>query len=291
MKNLKSHLLFNRQQRVGILFLVVIIVGLLGVYFFVPFTKDSVLDVSSPEIVRIQKQLDSLHMVEMENRRPKYYPFNPNFMTDFKAYTIGLSPQEFDRLQAFRSQGQWINSATDFKRVTQISDSLLDKISPMFKFPDWVNQATPKKEFNKNKYSEKTYDQKIDFNKATEIQLQEVSGIGEVLSKRIVAYRDKVGGFSNDIQLYQVWGLDPIVVQRALQMFTVKTPKPIQRININRATASDIATIPGVSFELAKRIWEYRVLHESITDFSELEKIEGLTEQKLALIQLYLSIK
>ena len=291
MKNLKSHLLFNRQQRVGILFLVLIIVGLLGVYFFVPFTKESVLDVSSPEIVRIQKQLDSLRMVEMENRRPKYYPFNPNFMTDFKAYTLGLSPQEFDRLQAFRSQDQWINSVADFKRVTQISDSLLDAISPLFKFPDWLHQATPKKEFTKNKYSEKSYDQKIDLNKATEAQLQDVSGIGEVLSKRIVAYRDKLGGFSNDIQFYEVWGLDPIVVKKALQMFTVKTPRDIKKIKIDTASASDIATIPGISFELAKLIWEYQVLHEGIKDFSELEEIEGLTAQKLALIQLYLSIK
>jgi hypothetical protein len=69
-----------------------------------------------------------------------------------------------------------------------------------------------------------------------------------------------------------VWGLDPIVIQRALKNFAVKTPKPIQKMNINTASASDIATIPGVSFELAKHIWEYRVLHEGVSDFSELDK-------------------
>jgi DNA uptake protein ComE-like DNA-binding protein len=62
-------------------------------------------------------------------------------------------------------------------------------------------------------------------------------------------------------------------------------------MNINSASASDIATIPGVSFELAKSIWEYRVLHEGITHFSELEKIDGMSVHKLAVIQLYLSIK
>jgi competence ComEA-like helix-hairpin-helix protein len=132
---------------------------------------------------------------------------------------------------------------------------------------------------------------KIDLNKATEEQLQQVSGIGEALSKRIIAYREKLGGFSNDIQLYGVYGLDAAVVQRTLNLFTVKTPKNISTINVNTATASDISTVPGVSFEMAKKIWEYRRLREKISSIQELEKIEGMTERKLQLIQLYLSVE
>src|SRR5690606_21018681 len=118
-----------------------------------------------------------------------------------------------------------------------------------------------------------------------------VSGIGEALSTRIVSYREKLGGFSNDIQLFEVYGLDPEVVRRTLNLSTVKTPKPIAKINVNKASASDISTIPGVSFELAKKIWEYRNLHEKVNSFHELGKIEGITERKLRLIQLYLSIE
>jgi DNA uptake protein ComE-like DNA-binding protein len=60
---------------------------------------------------------------------------------------------------------------------------------------------------------------------------------------------------------------------------------------VNKASASDIATIPGISFEMAKKIWEFRRLREKITDIQELEKIEGMTERKLQLIQLYLSVE
>lgn len=291
MKNFKSHLLFNKQQRAGILLLVIVIVALLSTYLFVSFSEEPIIDISSAEVKAVQAQIDSLRKAEIERRKPKLYPFNPNFITDFKAYALGMTPEEFDRLKHFRSKDQWINSVDDFKRVTRVSDSLLDVISPYFKFPDWVKNAKPKKEFTSDTYSERSFDQKIDLNKATENQLQEISGIGEALSKRIVVYRDKLGGFAGDVQLYEVWGLDPLVVQRALQIFTVKTPKPIRKINVNTASASDIATIPGISFELAKRIWEYRVLHEGITDFSALEKIDGMSAHKLALIQLYLSIK
>ena len=85
-----------------------------------------------------------------------------------------------------------------------------------------------------------------------------------------------------------MYGLDAAVVKRALLQFTVKTPKQIDKMNINAASASDIATIPNISFELAKKIWEFRKLRETIQDISELQKIEGLSKSKLQLIQLYL---
>src|SRR5690606_5424831 len=125
---------------------------------------------------------------------------------------------------------------------------------------------------------EKSYSQKIDLNLATEEQLQQVSGVGLALSKRIVEYRKKLDGFSNDKQLFEVYGLDSTVVKRTLNLFTVKTPKEIVKININKASASDISTVPGISFEMAKSIWEFRRLREKIDSIDELLKIEGITE-------------
>ena len=207
MNSLKSHFVFNRSQRSGILILVLLILSLLGFYHFFDFESDAGLDVSSSEVIAFQKEMDSLRIAEIESRKPKRYPFNPNFITDFKAYTLGISPAEFDRLKAFRSKNKWVNSASDFKKVTKVSDSLLAQISPLFKFPEWINNPKPKGKSYANSFSEKTYAQKIDLNLASEGQLQGVSGVGVALSKRIVAHREKLGGFSNDIQLQGVWGL------------------------------------------------------------------------------------
>ncbi|RMA56708.1 ComEA family DNA-binding protein [Ulvibacter antarcticus] len=295
MKNLKSHLIFNRSQRGGILLLVSLILALISIYHLYDFSSEDILDISSSEIVLLRKELDSLEIAEIEARKPKRYPFNPNFVTDYKAYTLGMSPEEFDRLKHFRSNNNWINSIADFKRVTQVSDSLLADISPYFKFPDWVTNPKPKRNSYKSKSIEKgfvdlAFDQKTDLNNATSEELQKVSGIGVALSSRIIAYRDKIGGFSNDIQLYSVWGLNESVVKRTLHLFAVKTPKEITKMDINSASASDIATIPGISFDLAKEIWEAIRLRERIESFSELEKIDKLSPLKLRLIQLYLSI-
>lgn len=296
MNSLKSHFVFNRSQRSGILFLVLLMTILMHINYFYDFSSPDIMDIYSPEMKGLQKEIDSLRLVEIETRKPKRYPFNPNYMTDFKAYTLGLSPQEFDRLKDFRTKNQWVNSVADFKRVTKVSDVVLAEISPLFKFPEWVNQPKSRsngfKQDGRHKgFTELPFNKKTDLNLATLSQLEKVSGIGKALSKRIIDYREKLGGFSADVQLYGVWGLHQDVVKRTLHVFTVKTPKTVRPINLHKASASDIATIPGVSFDLAKEIWEFVVLRGRIESVSELEKIEGLSEAKLKLIQLYLSIE
>ena len=291
MNFIRSHLTFNRSQRDGILSLIVSIVVLLFVLLFADFSEETALDISSSEVFVIQKKIDSLKAIQHKEKTTEIFTFNPNFITEYKAYTLGMSTEEFDRLKDFRKKGLWINSVADFKRVTQVSDSMLREISPLFRFPEWVSR--PKQHistgFNKNRSS--SYSEKTDLNIATQQELQQVYGIGEQLSVRIVKYREKLGGFSDDLQLYNIYGLRQQVIENVLERFTVKTPVEITKYNINTASASDIATIPGVSFELAKKIWEFRKLREGISDLSELLKIEGISEQKLRLIALYLSVE
>ena len=55
----------------GILLLLLLIISLLCVYWFVDFSEDDTFDISSAEIVSIQKELDSLRLVEMEKRLDK----------------------------------------------------------------------------------------------------------------------------------------------------------------------------------------------------------------------------
>ncbi|MDG2052523.1 MAG: helix-hairpin-helix domain-containing protein [Flavobacteriaceae bacterium] len=62
-------------------------------------------------------------------------------------------------------------------------------------------------------------------------------------------------------------------------------------MNLNTISASYIATIPLISFNLAKRIWEHRILNERIKSFLKLEHIDGLMKRKLQGIQLYLELE
>ena len=291
MEKIKSHFVFNRSQRNGILFLIFFISGFLVISYYIDFSEENTMDMNSEEVIAIQRELNSLRTIDIASKKPKIFPFNPNFITDFKGYTLGMSAEEIDRLLVFRKENKWINSVEDFKKVTKVSDSLLNKISPYFKFPDWVTNPKSKNKYVKKRFKEKKFTQKIDLNLATQDQLEAVNGIGKAFSKRIIDYRNKLGGFTNDIQLYQVYGLDFQVANSILKEFTVKTPKEIIKMNLNSISASDISTIPSISFDIAKKIWEFRILNEGIKSFSELENIEGLTKRKLQGIQLYLKLE
>lgn len=286
-RTLLARMAFNPYEQAAIISLLFLVTVLMYIFYFHQPKKTSSFSISSPEMKLLHKEIDSLQSIALEKRKPKLYPFNPNFITDYKGYRLRMTNKQIDALHNFRDKGQWINSVSQFKLVTGVDQQWLDSIAPYFKFPNWVTHPQKKKVVpSKNRL----YNQKWDLNQVTAIQLQEVYGVGSTLSERIVAYRDKLGGFAADQQLYGVYGLHEKVVQNILQQATVKTPVVIQRYSINKASASDIATIPGISFELAKEIWEFVKLREGIASISELKKIERLSEGKIALIELYLYV-
>ena len=290
MKNLKSHFFYDRQKRSGILVFIALIIFLISIsLWYEPAYDIAISKEEQEEVKAFQKQIDSLKLVAIENRKPKRYPFNPNYITDHKGYTLGMSVEEVDRLHRFRESGQWINSTSDFKKVTHVSDSLLAIISPYFKFPDWVTNPKPKKKYA-SKPTWKTYDQKRDLNKITVNALLAVEGIDEVAADKIMRHLKKVGGYQVDNQLYDVYGVTTKQKRAVLNDYTVKEKPVITFINVNKASASDLSTIPLLNFDLAKEIVDYRILHEGIQSLDELSQLDGMTDYKLARIKLYLSV-
>lgn len=295
---MKSHFQFSNQQRNGIFLLLVLIVIVQCLYWFVPnifSISDKDISIDTNEIETFRNEVDSLRSVEIENRNPKIYPFNPNYITDYKGYTLGMTNEEIDRLHKFRETNQWVNSAKDFQIVTKVSDSFLATISPYFKFPEWVTNSKPKSQGYSNSYSNyntpKSYKQKIDLNLASVPQLQKVYGVGEKLSERIIKYRSKFqGGFISDIQLTEVYGLSPEVIERIKNDFTVKTPRAIKTHNLNSATRDELVTIQYIDYEIAHHILEERTLREGFKSIDELLKVEDFPIKKFDIIKLYLHL-
>ncbi len=298
MKSFKSHFKFNKQERSGIFFLLAIIVLFqliyLGIRFFPPRESGTVILLDG----EAQEQIDRLKQRAQRKDSTTLYPFNPNFITDFKGYTLGMSVAEIDRLHAYRKLDKFVNSKEEFQNVTQISDSLLEAISPHFKFPEWaVSGKRPAIEGKPYAVNSKdppvpNGEQKelLDLNLATIEDLRTINGIGEKLSERIIRFRDRLGGFLVDDQLYDVYGLEPEVVLRTLKRFRVLNAPEIEKININTATADEIAQLVYFQKYVAERIVDYRNNNGTIVSFNELSKVQDFPSDKIDRIKLYLSL-
>ena len=172
---MKSHLSFNRQQRSGIFFLLLLIIILQFGYFGLKYFPSSPNENSFQLDIEKQKFIDSLKQASDNLKNFSIKPFNPNYISDYKGYTLGLSPLEMDKLHQFRANNRFVNSKEEFQQVTGVSDSLLGIIAPLFKFPDWTKSAEKTKE---TVQLTGTRVKIKDLNTASADDLRRISGIG-----------------------------------------------------------------------------------------------------------------
>ncbi len=243
----------------------------------------------------IHKELLEQRKAAVARERTTTYPFNPNFITDYKAYVLGLSAKELQRLRNFRADGKYINTAKEFQEVTGISDSLLTVLDPYFKFPrqKFINAPSLRlaKTADRGKHNQpKTVIIKIDLNEATAEQLRQVNGIGPKLSERIVKFRNRLGAFMIKEQLYDVYGLEKHVAKKAFERFEIHEKPNIKKLNLNTATKEELAAFTYFNWEMANRIVAFRTEAGAIRSFDELPDITGFSIDKIDRIKLYLCL-
>jgi len=276
---------FSKRQSFAIFILVLTVVALELLFVLWPFALPFFHQSDKFLEAQIEKEYQVLQSQSLKTKSSYSGLFNPNFIGFYKGYTLGMSVEEIERLQRFRASNQWINSESDFQKVSGISDSLLSEIAPYFKFPKWVGESR-----QKNTGSTKSIS-KLDLNTASVEALRQVNGIGAVLSKRILHYKAGFeGGFADLVELRAIYGLSPEVIDRIKHKFTIKTPRLIERIDLNTAAQEALVQVPYIDYELAYQIVEIRLLKEAYQSVDELTKLKDFPAEKLDIIKLYLSI-
>ena len=282
-----SYFQFSKSQRTGIFIFLSCAVVCQVLYFWIDFKSET--KIKSVQEKQWLSTISNSDPSVTYSKKKQYVmkPFNPNFITDFKGYRLGMCLEEIDRLLAFRKTNRFVNSAQEFQDVTKVSDSLLEIISPYFKFPDWVSKKDRShSEFFKSAKKESMAI--IDINEATAEDLEKIYGIGQGLSSRILKERAKYGGFVSMDQLEDVWGLSAEVIASLQQRFTVKELPDYQRININTATINELTKLPYFKYALARNIVAYRSMNGQFKTIEDLTKISAFPVDRIKIIALYL---
>ena len=80
------------------------------------------------------------------------------------------------------------------------------------------------------------------------------------------------------------------MIERILNDFTVKTPRVIEKFNLNTATRDQLVTIQYIDYEIAHNIIEERTLRDGFKSLEELIKVEDFPIKKIEIIKLYLHL-
>lgn len=284
---------FSKGHYAGLLLLVFLIVSAQLVIYIIQHQEASSfnqLNKEEKEWLAIQTEIDSVKSVQAEEQG-RIYPFNPNFITDYKGYKLEMTVNQIDKLHQLRAQNKYVNSAEEFQKITGVSSQWLKKYAPYFKFPDWVSKSNAKKsshnEFVQNKTIKKNTVK--DINTATQADLEAVFMIGEKLAQRIILERTKLGGFVSMEQLAFIWGISEEALQDIAKKFIVKGNPALHKIDINNASMKELSQFPYFNYTIAKNIVTYRSMHGEIKNSEDLTNVKQFPVDKIKIITLYLT--
>ena len=291
---------FSKGHYFGIAILLALI-GLMQVcfYWLDKSTSPNEINITSDEKKWLLQQngIDSLKEVTQENAA-KIYPFNPNFISDYKGYKYGMTLTQIDKLHNLRKQNKYVNSKEEFQKLTGVSNDWMKQYAPYFKFPDWVTNKTDNKfQSNyQNKYPnnyqkfEKKETKIIvqDINTANQVELEKVYMIGEKLALKIIAEREKFGGFAHMEQISFIWGISPEAIEDLNKRFEVKTIGNSKKIKINELPIKELQQFPYFNYTIAKNIVTYRSMNGDFKNIEDLTNVKQFPVEKLKIIAVYL---
>ena len=128
----------------------------------------------------------------------------------------------------------------------------------------------------------------VELNTADTTSLKKVPGIGSTFAKRIVGYRDLLGGYYSVTQLSEVYGIDEERYNALVQWFTAD-PSYISKININKLPQDSLSRHPYLSYNQARVIIQLRRQKGKLAGWDNLQLLNEFSEIDKVRLQHYLS--
>jgi DNA uptake protein ComE-like DNA-binding protein len=283
---------FSEHERRGIVVLLMLLLVIAGIRFYDTLYPPQFIG-SDPEFAceveaflakswRPEK-LGTATEKKKENK-PRFFPFNPNEISRTEGKALGLSSFAVNNLLNYRKSGGVFKIKSDLKKVYGVTEDDMKRLSYFIELPDQlqaVDEPLNEASAGSTKPSPVLV---IEMNRADTLEWRSLNGIGKVLSKRIVKYRERLGGFVRKEQLTEVYGIDERLYNQLSQNLSVE-PTDLIQLNVNRATAKTLIAHPYIKdWDAANAIVNYRRANGAFTDLNTLyylRALDSITVNKL----------
>lgn len=208
------------------------------------------------------------------------FKFNPNNLALSSWMKLGLTEHQVQVIKHYEEKGGRFFTKGDVQKMYSISPTEYKRLEPYIDLPDGtalhINKVKP--------------GEVVEINNADSARLTMIHGIGPAFARRIVHYRQRVGGFYNKEQLKEVYGIDQEKYDQIKDEIAVDDGHII-KVNINSATFNDLRRFPYLSFKQMDAIIAYRDEHGNYNALTDLKNIAILNDRILRKIGPYLVFK
>ncbi len=314
-----SYLSFSKRERNGVITLLISIavVSFLPVFFRFFSDKNgadkSGIIVFSEEIQSLQvKMKDSTDLRSgnnfYESRKPYagndiktdmaavqeggLFYFDPNTLNSDGWRSLGIRDKTIQTIQHYLQKGGRFYQPSDIAKIWGIHEDEVRRLLPYIRISPLPNQKSENKSVSGTLLFEKSTREisRIEINTADTTQFISLPGIGSRLSQRIIAYRNKLGGFYRIEQVAETYGLPDSVFRKISPRLFVNA-QLVRKININTATSDEMKEHPYVRYAIANTIIRYRLQHGIFRSVEDVKKIMAITEDWYAKASPYLTVE
>ena len=304
--HLHDFLLFGRRDRrkTLLLLLLLLLVGL-GFHYLPRLLsgneaeEQQLMEVARQEHEAFEARLQA--QAEADRVQEELFPFDPNRADSLTLHRLGLPPWMVRNLLRYRDKGGRFRRPDDFSKLYGLTDKQYARLRPYIRIAAPPEQASSAAELPSDtvpmlyrpdttaryparpeKYPAGTL---VQLNEADTTELQRIPGIGPFLARRIVSYRQQLGGYYGIDQLREI-GIDSRPLHDWLQVDTTR----IRRLYINRETLNGFMRHPYLHYHQARAIMDYRRRHGPIRHLQELSLLEEFTPADLERLSHYVSL-
>lgn len=127
----------------------------------------------------------------------------------------------------------------------------------------------------------------VELNDADTTTLMLLNGIGPAFARRIVKYRERLGGFIHKEQLLEVYGFTPALVEHVAPHLTFDSTS-IRRLAINQAGLKELIRHPYMDYYFARNLVRLRSQGGTFATPDDLRAIPGADDSLLTKLLPYL---
>lgn len=228
---------------------------------------------------------------------PLFY-FDPNSIGAEDWERLGVSKRTAATIQKYRAKGGRFKKPDDLLKIYTLDKAIATRLIPYVRIKEQhIPSPTPDPAPTSQSYyspAPSSYPKKeytiVDINAADTTALKSFPGIGSKLAIRIVAYRERLGGFVSPDQMAEVQFLHDSVYQK-IRPFLVLNQTSVRKLNINSATLEELGPHPYMGYRLARSIISYRSQHGPFNSLSQLKSLHLISDEKYNQMAPYLTIE